>query len=71
MTQDYPGPDRAADETHRRELAASIDAAADDLDANGPVPAEELRRALLALEAEWTAEETAPPPPRRAAHSPG
>lgn len=71
MTQNDPGPDRAADETHLRELAASIDAAADDLDANGPVSAGELRLALLDLEAEWAAKETASPPPRRAAHSPG
>lgn len=71
MTQDDSGPDRSANETRMRELAASIDAAADDLDANGPVPVEEVRRALLDLEAEWAADETASPPKRRAAHSPG
>lgn len=53
MAEDETGPDRAADEAPLRELASSIDEAADDLDADGPVSAEELRRALLGLEAEW------------------
>ena len=67
MTQDETGPDRAADEDHLREIAASIDEAADDLDANRPVPAEELRRALLGLEAEWAEKKAARSPAQRRA----
>lgn len=53
MTQHETSPDEAPDQARLRELAASIDEAADDLDANGPVSPDELRRELLALEAEW------------------
>ncbi len=67
MTQDEPGLDHAADEPRLRELAASLDEAADDLDTNGPVQAEELRRTLLGLEAEWTEKAASPPAQRRAA----
>jgi hypothetical protein len=35
-------------EQQARELAASLDAAADDLERNGPVPPAEVHRALLA-----------------------
>lgn len=46
-------------EQQARELAASLDAAADDLERNGPVPAAEVRRTLLALYAELGEERAA------------
>ena len=39
-------------ERQARDLAALLDAAADDLERNGPVPPAEVRRTLLALYAE-------------------
>ena len=50
---------RAAVPSQARELAASIDAAADDLERNGPVSAGEVHRALLSLYAELAAADTA------------
>lgn len=46
-------------EQQARELAASLDAAADDLQSNGPVPPTEVRRTLLALYAELGEERAA------------
>ncbi len=46
-----PGQVTAA-ECEAHDLAASLDAAADDLERNGPVPPAEVRRTLLALYAE-------------------
>ncbi len=43
-------------EQQAAELAVSLDAAADDLERNGPVPPAEVRRTLLALYAELSAE---------------
>jgi len=45
-----------AAEQQTRELAASLDAAADDLERDGPVPPAEVRRTLDALFAELEAE---------------
>ena len=67
MTQDETGRNHVPDEARLRELAASIDEAADDLDANGPVPPDELRRKLRALEAEWADDKSSPPRPQRQA----
>ena len=67
-----PAPaDDAPTEAQLRELASSIDSAAEDLAANGPVPADELRRMLLDLEAEWGGDATSAPvrPDRRIARS--
>jgi hypothetical protein len=70
MPRDEPGLDDAPTEAQLRELASSIDFAAEDLAANGPVPAEELRRMLLDLEAEWGDAASAPArPDRRIARS--
>lgn len=44
--------DDVSDGARLRGHADSIEAAADDLGANGPVPPEEVRRALLKLKAE-------------------
>jgi hypothetical protein len=53
MTRQRTAQDHAAaDGARQRGLAASIDEAAGDLDADGPVPTEEPRRALLEVEAE-------------------
>ena len=46
-------------ERQAAELAASLDAAAENLERNGPVSPAEVRRALLALYAELDAEATA------------
>jgi hypothetical protein len=46
-------------ERQARELAASLDTAADDLERNGPVPPAEVRRTLLALYAELGREKKA------------
>ena len=46
-------------ERQMAELAASLDAAAEDLERNGPVSSAEVRRVLLALYAELDAEATA------------
>ena len=46
-------------EQQAAEFAASLDAAADDLERNGPVPAAEVRRTLQALYAELGAERAA------------
>jgi hypothetical protein len=70
MTKDEPGLDDAPTEAQLREVAASIDAAAEDLTANGPVPAHELRRMLLELEAEWGAAAATPTEPERRAARP-
>jgi hypothetical protein len=56
MPDDRPTADRTEAERQAQELAALIDAAADDLEHNGPVPPDELRRRLEALEAEWAGE---------------
>lgn len=71
MPRDEPGLDDAPTEAQLRELASSIDSAAEDLAANGPVTADELRRMLLDLEAEWGAAEAPVParPDRRIARS--
>lgn len=48
MTRQRTGQDHAAaDGARQRGLAVSIDEAAGDLDADGPVPTEKPRRALL------------------------
>jgi hypothetical protein len=57
MPDDRPTSDWTEAERQARELAAMIDAAADDLERNGPVPPDGLRRRLAALEAEWAGEE--------------
>lgn len=46
-------------ERQTRELAASLDAAADDLERNGPVPPAEVRRTLATLYAELGEEKAA------------
>ena len=71
MPRDEPGLDDAPTEAQLRELASSIDSAAEDLAANGPVPADELRRMLLELEAQWGGSATSAPvrPDRRIARS--
>jgi hypothetical protein len=56
MPDDRPTSDRTEAERQAQELAALIDAAGDDLQHNGPVPPDELRRRLEALEAEWAGE---------------
>ena len=65
MPRDEPGLDDAPTEAQLRELAASIDAAAEDLAANGPVSADELRRMLLDLETGWGDAAPAPSRPDR------
>jgi hypothetical protein len=62
VPRDEPGLDDTPTEAQLRELASSIDSAAEDLAANGPVPADELRRMLLDLEAEWGGAASAPRP---------
>lgn len=53
MTRQRTGQDHAvAGGARQRGLAASIDEAAGDIDADGRVPTEEPRRALLEVEAE-------------------
>jgi len=56
MPDDRPTSDWTEAERQAQEVAALIDAAADDLDRNGPVSPDELRRCLEALEAEWAGE---------------
>lgn len=51
-----PGVKSSPTERQATELAASLDAAAEDLERNGPVPAAEVRRILQALYAELNAE---------------
>lgn len=46
-------------EQQARELEAVLNAAADDLERNGPVPSDEVRRILLALYAELAGERAA------------
>ena len=46
-------------ERQAHELTASLDAAADDLEQNGPTPPAEVRRTLLALYAELRGEKAA------------
>ena len=53
MPNDNPTPDRTEPERQARLLAAEIDAAGDDLAANGPVSAAALRQRLEELEKEW------------------
>lgn len=53
MPNDNSMPDRTEAERQAQLLAAEIDAARDDLAANGPVSSAELRQRLEALEAEW------------------
>jgi hypothetical protein len=52
MPDDRHTPESTEAERQAQHLAAQIDAAGDDLERNGPVQPEELRRRLLALEAE-------------------
>ena len=52
MSQNIPTPLHPA-ETQALALAASIEAAAADLECNGPATPDEVRQALLGLEAEW------------------
>ena len=52
-----PDPKLTDAERQASELAAILDEAAGDLERNGPVPVEELRRRLSALHAEPAAEE--------------
>lgn len=52
MPDDRPTSDWTEAERQARELAALIDAATDDLERNGSVSPDELRRHLEALEAE-------------------
>jgi hypothetical protein len=56
MPDDVATSDWSDAERQAGELAALIDAAADDLDRNGPVSPDELRRRLEALEVEWAGE---------------
>ena len=53
MPNDNPTPDRTEAERQARLLAAEIDAAGDDLAANGPVSPAALLQRLAALEREW------------------
>jgi hypothetical protein len=53
MPNDKPIADWTEAERQARALAALIDAAADDLAHNGPVPPAELQKRLDALEVEW------------------
>ena len=59
MSQNTPESSHLA-ATQALALAASIDAAADDLERNGPASPEEVRQALLGLEAEWEGADTTP-----------
>ncbi len=68
-----PAPTLGRDgETHQQAqaLAALLDAAADDLRANGPVPAAELAEMLAGLEQEWAALEAGDDSPRGAGNEP-
>jgi hypothetical protein len=56
---------RLTPEHQARELAASIDSAADDLRRNGPVSSAELRQMLMGLETEWKGEAQDTPQPER------
>lgn len=56
MPDDRPASDWTEAERQARDLAALIDAAADDLERNGPVSPDKLRQRLEALEAEWAGE---------------
>ena len=56
MSAPEPKPTPAEAKRQMRELVASLDAAADDLERNGPVPPAEVRRTLDALFAELAAE---------------
>ena len=56
MSTPEPKPTPADAARQARELVASLDAAADDLERNGPVPPAEVRRTLDALFAELEAE---------------
>ena len=56
MSTPEPKPTPADAERQARELAASLDDAAADLERNGPVPPAEVRRTLDALFAELEAE---------------
>ena len=69
MSQDTPEPSHLA-EAQARALAASIDAAAEDLERNGPASPEEVRQALLSLEAEWEGTGTPSLEPHRKAARP-
>lgn len=62
MPDDRHPSDWTVAQRQAQEAAALIDAAADDLERNGPVPQADLRQRLLALEAEWAAEEADKPP---------
>jgi len=53
MPNDNPTTDRTEAERQARLLAAEIDAAGDDLAANGPVLPAALRQRLEELEREW------------------
>jgi hypothetical protein len=66
MPDDRHTPESTEAERQAQRLAAQIDAAADDLERNGPVPPEELRQRLLALEAEWAREAAHTPPGTKA-----
>ena len=66
MDDDRPASDRDEAQRQAEALAALLDAAADDLKRHGPVSPDELRRRLMALEAEWAGEETADETPSEA-----
>jgi hypothetical protein len=68
MPDDRTTSDWTEAERQAHELAALIDAAGDDLDHNGPVPPDELRRRLEALEAEWAGEGLDQAPSGEAGH---
>jgi hypothetical protein len=55
MARPDPGPVPDAVAAEVDALAALLDAAAEDLDRNGPVSPADLRDALAALDAEWGA----------------
>jgi hypothetical protein len=70
MPGDRPTSDWTEAERQAQELAALIDAAGDDLEHNGPVSPDELRRRLEALESEWAAEGMDQTPSGEASHRP-
>jgi hypothetical protein len=53
MPDERLAPNSTEAKRQARELAALIDAVADDLERNGPVSPDELLRRLEALEREW------------------
>jgi hypothetical protein len=67
MSDDRPMPDVTEVERQACTLAALLDAAAGELERDGPVPPTELQRRLAALEAEWAGERQDDQPTRNEA----